>query len=158
MRKVFIIVCSLFFPGVTNADPLPTTSVISLEIAESIAKKAYENCKEEGVTPSVSIVDQQGTLLFFMRGKDTGPHTSTTSFRKAYTAASLQMPTSFFAPLADLPKLSQLAKMSDDILLLTGGLPITYDDVLVGGIGMSGAPSPELEEECASNAIKEILK
>lgn len=132
--------------------------MITIELAEKIAKTAYQNCEQQGVTPSISIVDQHGTLVYFMRGKGTGPHTVTTSFRKAYTAASLKMPTAALASVVDLPKLSQLAKMDDNILLLTGGLPINYKGTLVGGAGMSGAPSPALEEKCISDTLAESIK
>ena len=46
--------------------------------------------------------------------------------------------------------------MEDDILILTGGLPITYKGTVIGAIGLSGAPNPLIEEECGKKAISKI--
>lgn len=158
MNKTLLSALCLLAINTVNAQELPTVAVIQPELAQQIATKAYRNCFDKGATPSVSIVDQQGTLLYFKRGEDIGPHSAKTSFRKAYTAATLRTPTSVFASIIDQPKLSQLAKMDDDILLLNGGLPITNNGQVIGGIGMSGAPSPELEEQCAADALASLLK
>ncbi|WP_028468183.1 GlcG/HbpS family heme-binding protein [Neptunomonas japonica] len=153
MKRTVLLIGSMLLSGLTFAKDLPTVEVLKTTFAQQIAKTAYTNCVEQGFTPSVSIVDQQGTLIYFQRGEDTGPHSAKTSFRKAYTAASLKMPTSTLAVFVDMPKFSQLAKMGDDILLLPGGLPITNNGAVIGGIGMSGAPSPEQEEKCAADAL-----
>ena len=152
-KKAALFIGCTLLSGLTFAKDLPTVEVLPIELAQKVAKAAYKNCIEQGATPSVSIVDQQGTLMYFQRGENVGPHSAKTSFRKAYTAATLKMPTSTFAAIVDMPKFSQLAKMGDDILLLTGGLPIMNKGAVIGGIGMSGAPSPELEEKCAADAL-----
>ena len=153
MKRTALLIGSMLLSGLAFAKDLPTVEVLKTEFAQQIAKTAYAHCVEQGFTPSVSIVDQQGTLIYFQRGEGIGPHSAKTSFRKAYTAASLKMPTSTLAAFVDMPKFSQLAKMGDDILLLPGGLPIINKGVVIGGIGMSGAPSPELEEKCAADAL-----
>ncbi|MEH6442630.1 MAG: heme-binding protein [Oceanospirillaceae bacterium] len=153
MKKALLFTGFTLLSGQSLAKGLPTVEVMTTQFAQEIAQKAYTNCVDQGATPSVSIVDQQGTLLYFQRGENIGPHSVKTSFRKAYTAASLKTPTSIYAVFVDMPKFSQLAKMDDDILLLTGGVPIKSKGVVIGGIGMSGAPSPELEEKCAVDAL-----
>lgn len=153
MKKAILFTGCTLLSGLSIAKDLPTVEVVTTELAQKIARNAYTNCAEQGATPSVSIVDQQGTLIYFQRGENVGPHSAKTSFRKAYTAASLKMPTSTFAVFVDMPKFSQLAKMDDDILLLAGGVPIRNKGAVIGGIGMSGAPSPELEEKCAVDAL-----
>ncbi len=67
-------------------------------------------------------------------------------------------PTSALAQVVEQQGFSQLGKMEDDILLLTGGLPLRYKDSLIGAIGLSGSPNPNLEEECGKLAIKKIMK
>ena len=41
-------------------------------------------------------------------------------------------------------------------LALGGGLPIESAGVITGGIGVSGAPSPRIDEECAQSGLEEI--
>ncbi|MFU1684309.1 hypothetical protein ACM258_18585 [Phaeobacter piscinae] len=45
-------------------------------------------------------------------------------FHKAYTSASLKIPTSVLNQAPDADGYSQLGKVEDGILLLTGGLPV----------------------------------
>jgi uncharacterized protein GlcG (DUF336 family) len=133
---------------------LPKQYKLTTELAEKIAKAAISECKKSNANVSISIVNDQGRLMYFYRGDNSGSNTIHTSFRKAYTAATLKAPTSVLAGFVESKGFSQLGKMEDDILLLTGGLPITYKDELVGAIGLSGSPNPALEEACGYEALK----
>ncbi|QAX30916.1 heme-binding protein [Leisingera sp. NJS204] len=136
---------------------IPNRPALTTEIAEAIAKEALADCRAKETSVSVSVVNDQGRLLYFFRGEGTGANTIHTSFRKAYTSASLKIPTSVLnmAPQAD--GFSQLGKMEDDILLLTGGLPLFHEGSLIGAIGLSGAPDPNIEEACGEAAIAKVL-
>lgn len=136
-----------------QAKPLPVQPQMTAEYAEQLAKKASDNCTKQNIYASISVVNQQGSLMYFLRAKNSGPHTVKTSFRKAYTAASLQAPTSALTGFVDMPNSSQLGKMTDDILLLPGGAPVRYEGNLIGAIGLSGGPDPFTEEKCATDAI-----
>lgn len=137
---------------------LPSKQYLLTEQAEKIAKLAIQECNNISVPVSVSVVNDQGRLLYFYRGKSTGSNTIHTSFRKAYTSASLKIPTSQLTSTVESKGYSQLGKMEDDILLLTGGLPIVYNNTVVGAIGLSGAPNPIIEEECGKKAIAAFIK
>lgn len=141
-----------------NAVQLPQKYVLPTSVAESVAKKAIAECNKVNVPISISVVNDQGRLLYFYRGEGTGSNTVHTSYRKAYTSATLKAPTSQLTLAVESKGLSQLGKMEDDILLLTGGLPLFYNNTLVGAIGLSGAPNPVIEEECGKKAISHIFK
>lgn len=157
MKKILSIVTLSVLSFSSMALELPKKYVLTTELAETIAKEALAECKKSKVNVSVSVVNDQGRLVYFYRGDDTGSNTIHTSFRKAYTAASVKMPTSALSKIVESSGFSQLGKMEDDILLLTGGLPMQYKNVLIGAIGLSGSPNPELEESCGKHAIEEIL-
>lgn len=157
MKKRFIPLALGVLSLGANANDIKTTHQLSLDLADQIATRAQQNCAQLGVFVSVSVVNEQGTLLMFRRGEGAGPHTVTTSFRKAYTAASLKMPSVTLSKAVEAPGFTQLAKMSDEILLLQGGLPINHKGQTIGGIGMSGAPAPEVEEKCAFDAVNELM-
>ncbi|WP_281560606.1 heme-binding protein [Thalassomonas sp. RHCl1] len=133
---------------------LPQKYTITTDYAESIAKAAIVECKKSKANPSISIVNDQGILVYFYRGDNSGSNTVHTSYRKAYTSATLKMATSGLSHIVESEGYSQLGKMEDDILLLTGGLPIFYENQLVGAIGLSGSPSPALEEGCGKKALE----
>lgn len=67
------------------------------------------------------------------------------------------MPTSALTKIVEAPGFSQLGKMEDDILILPGGLPLTYKGTVIGGMGLSESPNPELEEACGKVASQNIL-
>jgi uncharacterized protein GlcG (DUF336 family) len=55
------------------------------------------------------------------------------------------------------PATEGLRDMDDDILILGGGLPIVLNDLVIGGIGVGGAPGGDLDEACAQAGIDKIL-
>jgi len=132
---------------------LPTEPIMTVEYAEQLAKLARKICEAQQVSASISVVNQQGSLMYFLRADNSGPHSIKTSFRKAYTAASLQTDTKNLTLAVDQAGYSQLGKMADDILLLTGGVTVRYKGNVIGGIGLSGAPNPIIEEKCALDAL-----
>ena len=154
LTATFILCAS---PFAAFATELPQKYVITTELAEMIAKEAIAECKSSDTYISASVVNDQGRLVYFYRGEGTGTNSIHTSFRKAYTSATLKTPTSALNLAPEAEGFSQLGKMEDDILLLAGGLPLFYKGALVGAIGLSGAPNPDLEEECGEIAIGKVM-
>src|SRR6266487_4601140 len=123
------------------AEELPREATLPLALASKAAAAAQEKCKQDGYRVSVAVVDRAGVLKVLMRGDGAGPHTTNSSSKKAYTAASLRRPTSEMAELvAKTPSLQGLRDINDKILILGGGLPIEVGSETVGGIGVGGAP------------------
>lgn len=82
------------------------------------------------------------------------PLVTDSSFRKAYTAASLRRSTRHLAELiTKVPGIQALRDMNDRILILGGGLPIEIEGEVVGGIGVGGAPGGHLDEACAAAGL-----
>lgn len=158
MKKILSILALTGLSASAMAADLPQKYVLNADLAQTIANEAIAECRKSKANVSVSLVNDQGRLVYFYRGDDTGSNTIHTSFRKAYTAASLKAPTSALSEVVEIKGLSQLGKMEDDILLLTGGLPIQYKGSVIGAIGLSGSPNPQLEEDCGKKAIKTVMK
>ena len=59
---------------------LPKRYILTAELAESIAKEAISECKKSKANVSVSLVNDQGRLVYFYRGDETGSNTIHTSF------------------------------------------------------------------------------
>jgi uncharacterized protein GlcG (DUF336 family) len=75
------------------------------------------------------------------------------SKKKAYTAMSFNAPTSEltnrFPGAYSVPKL-------DELLISAGGVPINIGGNIMGGIGVSGAPSGETDEICAKAGLAAV--
>ena len=75
------------------------------------------------------------------------------SKQKAYTAMSFNSATSAlegrFPGAYSVPKI-------DGLIIAAGGLPITGGGSIIGGIGVSGAPSGVQDEKCAQAGIDAV--
>ena len=139
--------------GLVNQANLP------LNLALAGAAAAMESCAADGYLVSVAMVDASGVSQVQLRADGAGPHTLGSSDGKAYTAASLRRATLGLANFVGTrPDLEGLRDMDDRILILGGGLPIEVDGVVVGGIGVGGAPGGDLDEACAQAGIDLILE
>ena len=146
-----------FAHAVAEAEDLPREGMLPLALASKAAAAAQEKCKQDGYRVSVAVVDRAGVLKVLMRGDGAGPHTTDSSTKKAYTAASLRRPTSEFAEMvAKTPPLQGLRDINDRILILGGGLPIEIGGEVVGGIGVGGAPGGHLDDACAQAGLDSI--
>ena len=143
--------------AMATAEELPREATLPLSLASKAAAAAVEKCKQDGYRVSASVVDRAGVLRVLMRGDGAGPHTTDSSSKKAYTAASLRRPTSELAELINkMPTLQALREMNDRILILGGGLPIEIGGEVVGGIGVGGAPGAHLDDACAQAGLDSI--
>ena len=146
-----------FAPVVAAAEDLPREAALPLTLANKAAAAALEKCKQDGYRVSVAVVDRAGVLKVLMRGDGAGPHTTNSSSKKAYTAASLRRPTSEVAELvAKTPALQGLRDIDDKTLILGGGLPIEIGGEIVGAIGVGGAPGAHLDDACAQAGLDSI--
>lgn len=157
--KIRICLCAVFIMVLTSithaADTPPTISLefLSPHIANKVAVAAVEECTKKGYKVSAAVVGRDGNLLAFLRNPLSGPHTVEVSQRKAFSAASLQVPTS---AMQDRPDLNY----APGILLIVGGVPINVAGKFYGAVAVAGA-DPKSDEICAEagvKAVEEILE
>lgn len=146
-----------FAQAASAADELPREAVLPLAMATKAAAAAQDKCRQDGYRVAVAVVDRAGVLKVLVRGDGAGPHTTDSSTKKAYTAASLGRPTGEMAEMvAKMPAAEGLHYMNDKILLLGGGLPIAIGGEVVGGIGVGGSPGAHLDTACAQAGLDSI--
>lgn len=126
---------------------------LSMEMAQQIAQAAIEQCRKEGVQIAATVVDRGGHPQAVLRDVLAMDLTLTISRQKAYTALSFNSPTSGlegrFEGAYAVPKI-------DGLVISAGGLPITAGGTILGGVGVSGAPSGEIDEKCAQAGIDAV--
>ncbi len=131
-----------------------STKRLTLETATKIAQNTIKACRKAGYQTGVTIVDRAGQTQVVLRDTLAPDLTLVVSKKKAYTAVSFNSATSrltdrFNTPFS-VPKI-------DTLLISGGGLPIQAQGSLLGGIGVSGAPSGEIDEQCAQAGIDSVL-
>jgi len=110
-------------------------------------KQKVAECK---CAATIAVVDETGNLLYLERMDGPGPMSVEVATGKARTAALTR----------------QSSKASEDRLKnrmgflavsgfvpLQGGVPVMYQGQCVGGVGISGGPSPEIDELIAQAGL-----
>ena len=129
---------------------------MSLALAVAAASAAVAECHAKGFAVTVTVVDRAGQVKTTQRADGAGPHTVESAQRKAWSSASFGGPTGAMAENAQKnPGASNLWHIPG-VILLAGGVPIRAGNELIGGIGVGGAPSGAIDEECANAGIKKI--
>jgi uncharacterized protein GlcG (DUF336 family) len=131
---------------------------LSVESASKAAWGALKECRRRGYSVAVAVVDRGGIPQALLRDRFAGPHTTETAIRKAWTANSFRRPTADLAASLKEGGIPNQIQHVPGALLLGGGVPIEAQGELLGGIGVSGAPSGKSEKdspdaECARTGI-----
>jgi len=146
----------------SDSDKIPTTysfNSLSLEFAAKAAWGALKECRKQGYSIAVAVVDRGGNIQALLRDESAGPHTPETAVRKAWSANTFRQSTASLAELLKNGGMPHQAGQIPGILLIPGALAIDASGFHLGAIGASGAPS-DIDHECAiagKEAIQEAL-
>ncbi len=140
--------------GTEGQQPLVVTlKRLSLDTALRIAQAAIHKCRQEGVQVAVTVIDRGGAPQVILRDVLTMDLALSVSRDKAYTAMTFNTPTS---SLLDQFPGSYSVPKTPGLLIAPGGLPIQAAGQILGGIGVSGAPSGFTDESCAKAGIAAV--
>jgi len=159
MKTVLTVLATLILTGSVQAqdsDPFVTFKVLKPELAVAAAVGAMDYCRDQGYQVGVSVVDRTGGQQAFVRDRFAGPHVNETAFRKAWTAVSFRSDTLALGELTAPGTISSGIRDLSMPLALGGGVPIEHAGSIIGGIGVSGAPGPDIDDECARAGIEAI--
>lgn len=119
-----------------NTD-LKTVPTLNLSLAKEIAYCVESGAKKLGVNVVIAIVNSGGRLVLLEAMDDSFIASIQAAQDKAYTAASLKMPTHTALDESRGGSLDGLTN-GNGILLLGGGYPMDINGKLAGAIGISG--------------------
>ncbi|TWI59051.1 GlcG/HbpS family heme-binding protein [Halalkalibacter nanhaiisediminis] len=114
---------------------------ITLSIAKQLIEAAEYKAKTLGVSQVISIVDEGGNLVALTRMDGAWLASIDIAQNKAWTAVSLQMPTSALAKIA-LPTGELFGINTTNqgrVVVLGGGIPLRQNGNVVGAVGVSGS-------------------
>lgn len=152
-------VIAAFFSLATpaQAEGLVRFKQLSPETALTLAKATLEACRKKDFQVTVAVVDRAGGLQVVLRDQFAGAHTPETARRKAWTAVSFRTPTTELAESTGSGGAGSGVRFVSDALMLGGGMLVEAGGSIVGGVGVSGAPSGDLDDECAREGIEAIF-
>jgi uncharacterized protein GlcG (DUF336 family) len=138
-----------------NAAPAVVTVAVprlTLEFALRAGHAALDFCQAHGYEVAVTVVDRAGNPLVVLRNTLARNLALEISRKKAYTAMTFARPTSGLASTA----VAKALRFEPSLLFAGGGVPIQALGTVVGGIGVSGASTAQMDENCASQGISAI--
>jgi uncharacterized protein GlcG (DUF336 family) len=155
---VLFMLFSLWLPQIQAAEGgqpvLVDIKRMSLDTALKLAQAAIQTCRKEGVQVAVTVVDRGGHAQVVLRDVLAQDLTLVISKQKAYTAMTFNSVTSTMVGRFKDP--FSIGKI-DGIVISAGGVPINAGGNIIGGVGVSGAPSGETDEKCAKAGLAAVL-
>ena len=131
---------------------------LSLADARVLIEGAARRAQEIDVPMCIAIVDESGNMIAFER-MDGGKVTSITiATDKAFTAAAARKATHDYNQACQPGNLAFgiHTALGGRLCVVGGGLPVTVDGTVVGGIGLSSG-TPQQDMDCAQAGIDHFL-
>jgi glc operon protein GlcG len=145
-------VCALTFSlAHFSAGQTVERKALTLDGAEQVIAAAKAEAKKlQAPGGVIAVVDDGGNLMALARLDGTFAAGSNISIGKARTSVLFKRPTRVFEELVNSSGKGRTVMTAlNDFTPLIGGIPITVDGQIVGGVGVSGAASADQDEQLA---------
>ncbi|MEQ1533505.1 MAG: heme-binding protein [Sideroxydans sp.] len=120
---------------------MPSKPILTLDDARCVAAAAEAEAQKNGWHVVIAVVDDGGHLLYLQRSHDTQFGSIDTAMMKAHAAVAFQRPTKTSEEAVLSGRLIHLALPG--VIPAEGGVPLVRDDVVIGGLGISGVRSAQ---------------
>jgi glc operon protein GlcG len=148
-RSAAIILAIASLTSVAQAQTIEKKS-LTIEGAKKVIAAAVAYAKKSNAPGGViAVVDDGGNLMAVERLDGTFAAGANISIGKARTAVLFKRPTKAFEDIIKNGRTAMVALPDAYFTPLQGGVPITIDGQIVGGVGVSGASSAQQDEELA---------
>src|SRR6266511_923038 len=137
--------------AITIAQTVTDKKTLTIEGAKKVIGAAVAYAKKNNAPGGViAVVDDGGNLMALERLDGTFSAGANISIGKARTAVMFKKPTRFFEELINSSGKGRTVMTAlENFTPLIGGIPITVDGQIVGGVGVSGAASADQDEQVA---------
>ena len=139
-------VCGVLLATAQTAEKKSLTIDGANKVIAAAVAYAKENRAPGGV---IAVVDDGGNLMALERLDGTFAAGANISIGKARTAVLFKRPTKAFEDIIKNGRTAMVSLPDAYFTPLQGGVPITIDGQIVGGVGVSGAASAQQDEELA---------
>jgi len=148
-RIAAIILAIASLTAVAQAQTIEKKS-LTIEGAKRVIAAAVAYAKKNDAPGGViAVVDEGGNLMALERLDGTFAAGANISIGKARTAVLFKRPTKVFEDIIKNGRTAMVALPDAYFTPLQGGVPITIEGQIVGGVGVSGASSAQQDEELA---------
>ena len=151
LTKLVLLTIAILALSTSAFAQLPTTKILTMDVAEVIAQGAMAKCRADGYKVTVLVVDGLNAAKAMMR--DDGASASTTEVARMKATATMLYnrpsgpaqppPPGQAAPPATIP----------GTINAQGGVPIKVGESTIGAVAVSGAPGGDKDAACANAGI-----
>jgi uncharacterized protein GlcG (DUF336 family) len=145
-----------------HAQGLVTIQKLSAPLANELVGESVAICAQKGYIVTAIVVDLDGVRQAMLRGNGAAIHTLDNAFYKAYSAASLTLGRKEDSTKAVVERMAKAPVSSvptmplPNVTYAVGGVVIMAGGNAIGGLGISGAPGGQFDDDCARAAIAKI--
>jgi glc operon protein GlcG len=148
MKTLITITILLSALAATAQAQLLERKTLSIDGAHKVIAGAVAHAKKVNAPGGViAVVDEGGNLMALERLDGTFAAGANISIGKARTAVLFKRPTKAFEDIIKNGRTAMVALPDAYFTPLQGGIPITIDGQIVGGVGVSGAASAAQDED-----------
>jgi uncharacterized protein GlcG (DUF336 family) len=141
---------------------LISTQKLSARLANELVGESVANCAQKGYAVVAVVVDLDGVRQALLRGDGAPIHSLDNAFYKAYSSASLTLARKEDSTKAVAERMGKSPPSTvpqtplPNVTYAVGGVTIMAGGTAIGGLGVSGAPGGQFDEDCARAAIAKI--
>lgn len=150
---IAVFILSILSPLAQSGDVV-SVKKLGPELAHDLVQAALLACREAGYQVSAVAVDRDGSPVAVLRDSHASRFTLQIAEEKANAVVLSGVASGVFRD--NRRDIQQEMNHVRGILVLQGGLPIRAAGVLLGAIGVSGAPGGEKDEVCAQQALDAV--
>ena len=127
---------------------------MSLELATEVAKRSIEACRAQGYWVSAVVVDRSANVQVVMRDTYAPRFTIQIAEQKANSVIMAGTDSATF--VTNRADIRNELNNIDGLIMMGGALAVKSGDVMLGAVGVSGAPGGDLDAACAAKALKSL--
>ena len=153
-KNLAVLATAVLLPITALQAQLPQSRVLTLDVAEQIAKETMTKCHADGYKVTVLVVDAMGAAKVMLRDDGTAGSTAEVAKMKAYSAILYNRPS---GPAQPLPAGTTAPPATiPGTINAQGAVPIKFGDVTIGAVAVSGAPGGDKDAACATFALTKL--
>ena len=134
---------------------LPTSKILTVDVAQAIAQEAVAKCRADGYKVTVLVVDGLNAPKALLRDDGATAATTEVAKMKATTVMLNNRPS---GPPANLPPGAPVPPPNvPGTINAMGGVPIKVGDATIGAVAVSGAPGGDKDAACANAADRKSV-
>ena len=162
MFRIPAFVLAFAFAGAAQAQGVVTIHKLSAALANELVGESVADCAKKGYKVVAVVVDLDGVRQAMLRGDGAPVHSIDNAYYKAYSIASLGLARKEETTKAIAERMAKAAPTTvpqtplPNVTYAVGGVAIMAGGETIGGLGISGAPGGQFDEECARTALGKI--